>query len=117
APQSMFKEFSDGLTYVIKSHRIAFIMVTITVFSLFCIPYNHFLPLFIDKVFHSNVVGLGYLMSATGVGSLCAGFIIAYSGDIKNKRKFMSVTGLLFPFSLFTFCFVKNFTVAMFLLA
>ncbi|QWR78348.1 MFS transporter [Candidatus Magnetomonas plexicatena] len=117
APQSLFKEFSEGLTYVIKSRRIAFIMVTITVFSLFCIPYSHFLPLFIDKVFHSNVVGLGYLMSATGVGSLFAGFIIAYNRDIKNKRKFMSITGFLLPFSLFTFCFVKNFTAAMFLLA
>ncbi|MEO5357924.1 MAG: MFS transporter [Nitrospirae bacterium YQR-1] len=117
AKQSLLKDFSDGLVYVIRFRRIAFILVTITVFSLFCIPYGHFMPVFVDRVFHSDVVGLGYLMSATGAGAFAAGFVIAYAGDIKNKRKLMSITGLIFPLSLFAFCFVKNFTLAMFLLA
>ncbi len=107
------RDFGDGLTFIKDNSRLLYLILTITVFSLFVIPFSQFLPVFADKVFKVGVRGFGYMMSSVGIGSALAGFIIAFRGDIQKKRLFMSITSVISPISLLAFALSSNFVLSL----
>ncbi|MBF0318955.1 MAG: MFS transporter [Nitrospirae bacterium] len=115
--KGVFTEIHAGIKFILSQRRILFIILTISIFSLFGIPYAQLMPVFADKVYGAGPVGLGYMMSAIGAGSVAAGVLIAFRRDIGNKLLFMSVAGFLFPLSLLAFTAIDNFYLALVLLA
>ncbi|MCG6553419.1 MAG: MFS transporter [Candidatus Magnetominusculus sp. LBB02] len=113
AYEGVFTGIKGGIDFILGHRRILFIIITISIFSLFGIPYAQFMPIFADKVYGVGAIGLGYMMSSVGAGSVLAGVIIAFRRDIKNKLLFMSVTGFLFPVSLLAFTIINNYHLAL----
>ncbi len=113
----VFTGIKGGIKFILGERRILFIILTISIFSLFGIPYAQLMPVFADKVYGVGPIGLGYMMSCVGAGSVLAGIIIAFRRDIINKLLFMSVTGFLFPVSLLAFTIIDNFYLALVFLA
>ncbi|MBF0606062.1 MAG: MFS transporter [Candidatus Magnetobacterium sp. LHC-1] len=107
------RDFADVMAFIGQHRRILYIILTVTVFSLFGIPFSQFLPVFADGVFGSGARGYGYMMSAVGFGSALAGVIIAFKGDISKKRSYMSFTSVIFPFVLFIFAISGNFILSL----
>ncbi|MBF0537273.1 MAG: MFS transporter [Nitrospirae bacterium] len=107
------RDFGDALSFIRDNGRLLYIILTVTVFSLFGIPFSQFLPVFADGVFSSGARGYGYMMSAVGLGSALGGGIIAFKGDIQKKRLYMSITSVIFPFSLFIFAISGNFILSL----
>ncbi|MEO5360144.1 MAG: MFS transporter [Nitrospirota bacterium] len=115
--EGVFTGIKGGIGFILGHRRILYIILTISVFSLFGIPYAQLMPMFADRVYGVGPIGLGYMMSSVGAGSVLAGIIIAFRRDLKNKLRFMTVTGFLFPVSLLAFTLIKNFYLALFFLA
>ena len=111
--EGLLKDFMKGVTFMRGSREIIHVMLLITVFSLAGLPYISLLPVFAEEVFHSGAKGLGFLVSASGIGALTAALAIAVKGDIKNKTRFMSYAGLCFSVSLLVFSFSKIFVVSL----
>ncbi len=114
--ENILKDFFDGIHFIKNSKKITGIILTIAVFSIFGIPFGQFLPLFADRVLHSGVEVYSYLISSMGLGALSAGLIIAFKGNIKRKRVYMSITGFCFVFSLMIFSLSENFIISLFFL-
>lgn len=110
-------DLMEGFRYILDNGRMLYLFLTITLFSLLVIPFNSFLQVFADHVYHSGVRGYSVLMSFLGLGSLLGGTFVALRGDVERKTTLMSVTGLLYPLSLFMLCFAKSFNLACLILA
>ena len=114
--RGMLNEVREGLQFILNRTDIRWVMLTIVVFSLFGIPYHQFLPVFAEDVFNVGAKGLGYLMSAAGAGALFAAIIIAFAGDMKRKRMYMSLASITFPLALLLFSLSRNYLLSMLLL-
>lgn len=112
-PKGLLSDFLEGVTYMRRSSEIIHVMLLITVFSLAGLPYISLLPVFAEEVFHSGAKGLGFLVSASGIGALTAALAIAVRGDIKHKTSFMSYAALCFAISLIVFSFSEIFVVSL----
>lgn len=108
--------FLDGFFFIRKNRNISGMILTVSIFSIFGIPINQFLPIFADKIFRSGVEGYSYLSSAMGIGALAGGLIIAYKGFIHRTGAFLTITGICFPVSVMLFSMVREFYTAMLLL-
>lgn len=115
--KSLFHDLKEGFSFILKDKQITFVILNVCLFSVFAFPFSHFLPVFADKVFNTDVKGLGYLMASIGVGSLFAGLVLAFRGDIKGKVLYMAVAGACFPVSLMLVSMINSFLVACFLIA
>jgi predicted MFS family arabinose efflux permease len=103
----------EGIAFLRRSREVIHVILLIAVFSLVGLPYISLLPVFAAEVFHQGAKGLGFLVSASGVGALSAALFIAARGDIKNKTRFMSFASLCFSIALFIFSFSKIFAVSL----
>lgn len=114
--KGFLKDFSEGFHFIKHQKDILFIIILISVFSLFGIPFTSFLPVFAEDIFNAGPKGLGLLVGATGFGAFSAAIIIALKGDIENKWRYMSVAGLCFSLSLFAVSISKIFWLSVALL-
>lgn len=103
------RDFTEGIQFMKSKPEIYRIILLIAVFSLIGIPYITFLPVFAVEVFRAGPKGLGFLVSAAGIGALTAALFLAFKGDIKDKNRFMFISALCFSFSLFAFSLSKIF--------
>ncbi|MDP2752842.1 MAG: MFS transporter [Nitrospirota bacterium] len=103
------RDFTEGIQFMKSKPEIYRIILLIAVFSLLGIPYITFLPVFAVEVLRAGPKGLGFLVSAAGIGALTAALFLAFKGDIKDKNRFMFISALCFSFSLFAFSLSKIF--------
>lgn len=111
-----FKDITEGIHFIRREKNILYLMMLIATFSLFGIPFTSFLPIFAEDVFGTGAKGFGLLVSATGLGALTAGIMIAVRGDIQNKIRYMSIAALCFSVSLFFISISKVFSITFILL-
>jgi MFS family permease len=101
--EGMLRDFLNGIRFVADSRHIRNVFFLIAVFSIIGLPYISLLPVFAAEVFQEGAKGLGFLVGASGIGALTAALNIAARGDIRNKTRFMALTGLCFSAALLAF--------------
>jgi MFS family permease len=103
ASEGLRRDFMNGISFVVGNREIRHVFSLIAVFSIIGLPYISLLPVFAAEVFHQGPKGLGFLVGSSGIGALTAALNIAARGDIVNKTRFMSLTGLCFSAALLVF--------------
>jgi MFS family permease len=73
-------QLAEGLGYVRRTDLVLLATVTVGVVSTFGMNFGVTIPALADQVLHTDATGYGFLMTATGVGSLIAALLIAFSG-------------------------------------
>jgi len=101
--EGMRKDFMIGIRFVMDRRDIRNVFSLIAVFSIIGLPYISLLPVFAAEVFHQGAKGLGFLVGSSGIGALTAALNIAVRRDIRNKPRFMALTGLCFSAALLAF--------------
>ena len=101
--EGMLRDFLNGIRFVADSRHIRNVFSLIAVFSIIGLPYISLLPVFAAEVFQEGAKGLGFLVGSSGIGALAAALNIAARGDIRNKTRFMALTGLCFSSALLAF--------------
>lgn len=105
----LLRDILEGLSFVKGEKDVFRIMLLVSVFSLFGIPFVTFLPVFAEDILKVGPKGLGFLAGSAGCGALIAALMIAFKGDIRGKGRFMSVAGLIFSSSLLAFSVSNNY--------
>ena len=73
-------QLAEGLGYVRRTDLVLLATVTVGVVSTFGMNFGVTIPALADQVLHTDATGYGFLMTATGIGSLVAALGIAFSG-------------------------------------
>ncbi|MEA2673300.1 MAG: hypothetical protein QOI92_492 [Chloroflexota bacterium] len=82
-PQSVsavFENLREGLGYVRRTKVVLVATVVIGLVSTFGMNFTVVIPPLTQMVLHSDATGYGFLMAATGVGSIISALTIAFSG-------------------------------------
>jgi MFS family permease len=71
----------EGVRFLIRHPVLRWVVLLLVVTSLTIRPYNFLLPAYALHVVHTDALGLGWLMAASGAGAIGGAFFTAASGD------------------------------------
>ncbi len=111
----LWKRFQEGFNFVFFDPANAIIRILVLVIciaSLFAIPYMSFVPYFARDILHSGERGLGYLMACSGLGAFLGAATIAYTGKVRNRGKFVAISGTAFFCAIIIFSLSRKFWVS-----
>jgi len=111
--EGFLRELTEGIRFIKSKPEIYRLILLIAVFSLIGLPYISFLPVFVVEVLKAGPEGLGFLVGATGAGSLSAALMLAFRGGVREEIRFLFVTSISFSLSLFVFSLSKTFPLSM----
>jgi MFS family permease len=77
---AVFGHLREGLVYVRRTKVVLVATVVIGLVSTFGMNFTVVIPPLTQMVLHSDATGYGFLMAATGVGSVISALTIAFSG-------------------------------------
>lgn len=114
--RSIFDDLKIGFTYVAKTPSVRHLIVHLGIFGIGGMAYAMLLPVFVAKI-GGNSNTLGYLMSGSAIGSLCATLALASRKSVVGLGRWISVSSFAFSILLIGFSFVSSFWLAMIVLA
>lgn len=74
---------AEGLRYVRRSQMLLLPIAIIGLASTFGMNFSVVIPALADDVLRTDATGFGFLMAATGVGSMIAALLIAFSSSVR----------------------------------
>ncbi len=114
---SAWQDIRLGLEYVSSNRDVLLLEVIVASFSIFGMPYAVLMPIFARDVLEVGSRGLGFLMTATGVGALAGALSLASFGKSRGRGRLVFVAGAVFAALLAAFSLSRNFTLSLVLLA
>lgn len=112
----ILNDIINGLKYVRDNNIARILIIMVGIPSLFGVAYITLMPIFAQEIFHKGAKGLGWLMSANGVGALAGALMLAKLGDFKNKGRILIIAPLVFSVALIFFAMSKIFIFSLFCL-
>ena len=103
ASRAPLREIAEGIRFMIRTPIIFFVINVGNLFALFGMPYLSMLPVFAEDVLDVGSLGYGLLSSASGVGAVLGGIVLARLGDTPHKLRLFNGCYLLFVASLIIF--------------
>ena len=74
------RTLAEGIRYVRRTDLVLLATVVVGLVCLFGMNFSVIIPAFAQDVLHTDAAGYGFLMAASGIGSLIAALSIAFSG-------------------------------------
>lgn len=112
----VFQDLLEGMRFVKENKEILKVMLTVSAFSLFGVPFITMLPVFAEEILKVGPEGLGFLSGSAGLGAFVAAIMLAFKGDVKRKKRLMAITARVFPLALIVFSISTNYYFSMALL-
>jgi MFS family permease len=100
---SMAEQLREGWTYVAGFAPIRSILTLFALLSLMGWPFMVLMPLFAAQVLHGGPHTLGFLMGATGVGSLICALTMAMRRTVRGLTKMLPIGAVAFGVGLICF--------------
>lgn len=94
-PSGILGDIKDGFSYVHSNQVILILLILSFGTMMFAMPLRFILPIFAKDVFLVGPEGLGYLMSAMGVGALLGTLFIASLKNLARRGLVLIVSGIL----------------------
>lgn len=102
------KSLGEGFRYIRENKVVFFLLLIVGIISVFGMPYAILMPVFARDILKVGSLGMGFLMGASGLGSVFGALRIA-SGNSKTKLNIVILGGLVCSFSLILFSASKWF--------
>jgi len=106
----------DGFRYTWNIKIIRSLMIIVAVSSFFTLPYIILMPVFARDVLEAGPEGLGFLMTAVGIGAISGALLVA-NVRAGRRGKWLMVGNILGPAFLVMFCLSQSFVVSLALVA
>lgn len=68
--ENAMQELKEGISYFVQNRTILHLIILIIAQSIFIMPSFVLVPVFVKDIFHSDISGLGFLMSCAGLGAV-----------------------------------------------
>jgi MFS family permease len=98
----------EGFRFVVHTGPIRALLLLLGLVSLTGMPYAVLMPIFADKILHSDARGLGLLMGSTGVGALIATLVMASRREVRGLGRWIRYASTGFGSSLILFSFSRS---------
>ena len=105
---SFLISFKEGISYIIGNKKGLALILMVSSMSIFGFSYAVLMPVFARDILKAGASGLGFLMSAAGIGAITAGLGLA-SRKAEEKLKYMQAGIIVFFMALSLFSFSSNF--------
>jgi MFS family permease len=115
--QSAASSIREGFHFAHDTAPIRRILVVSAVVSLLGAPFTVLMPIFADTVLQAGPRGLGFLMSAIGVGSLFGSLLLASRRGLLGLGRWIVVSAAGFGAALVLFSASRSFAVSLLVLA
>jgi MFS family permease len=106
---------AEGLAYAWRDRPMRAILAELLITSLFGASYMVLMPVFVDAVLGQGAQGLGFIMAATGAGSVAAALLLALRRESRGLGRLRVGAGLGFGLVLVLFAFSRSFWLSMLL--
>ena len=77
---AVIDNLAEGLSYVRRTRNVLLAILAVGLVSTFGMNFTVVIPPFVQNVLHADATTYGFLMAATGVGSIVSALSIAFSG-------------------------------------
>jgi len=114
-PIRMKSDFWDGMVYIFKNQAIRNLLILFVAPVFLAQPFLIILPAFATDVLHTNSLGYGVLLSATGIGAVCGALLIA---SLKPGKRGLILIGadIVFAIALILFSLSRFFILSVIIL-
>lgn len=114
--KNMLNELKEGFKYAFDSIPIRNIIIYISIASLIGMSFPVLMPIYAKELLHGDAQTLGFLMSASGIGSLFGALYLAGKKSSLGLENWICIASLLFGFGLVALAFTGKILMAMALL-
>jgi MFS family permease len=104
---SAWQGLKEGVRYLSNTPTVAALMVIITVYSVFGVPYLTLMPVVARDLLHLGAGGYGVLLACVGVGGVSGALMLASVGDRFERRKLLIWGSQSYALLLILFSFVR----------
>jgi MFS family permease len=101
---SFLASLKQGFSYIKGNKRVLALILMVSTMSIFGFSYAVLMPVFARDIIKAGPSGLGFLMSAIGIGAITAGLGLA-SRKAEEKLKYIQTGIIVFFISVFSFSF------------
>ncbi len=115
--EHFFEDFKDGLSYIAKNRVLRDVILLLALVSLIGMPYTVLLPVYAKEVLKGGAQNYGFLMGAIGIGALIGALSMASKRAVKGIGKNIILACLIFGSALLSLSFIKNFFLALIVIA
>jgi MFS family permease len=109
---SPFRAFIQGFRYAMADVPVRSALLMLSVLSLFGLQYSVFLPIFADGILHGGAKGMGFLMSAAGVGAVVGALYFAGRTSYTGLARWIAATSTICAIGLTIFSQSKYFALS-----
>lgn len=106
---SPFRNFIEGFRFVRGDRAVRSALLLLSLLSLLGLQYSVFMPIFANDILHGGARGLGFLMSAAGVGAVFGALHFAARTSYQGLARFIAATSLICAAGLIAFSQSKAF--------
>lgn len=112
---SGWSDLREGASYAWHNEGIRVLLIAVGLLMFFGRPYLQLLPVFARDIFEVGPQGLGLMVTAPALGTIAAGFVLAFARNVPLVRTFLLSSAALGA-GLVGFCITTNFPLALTLL-
>lgn len=105
----------EGLKYMWFTPHIKALLAIVAVFSFLTLPYLTLMPVFTEDVLMTGAQGLGFLMSAVGVGAVAGALFVANTKH--SQERILALSAITTSVFLLMFCFSQSLLLSILLAA
>jgi len=106
---SVLERLGEGFGYIWRHRHILLLVSLVIMVSLFGLPYLIFLPVFARDILGVGARGLGYMVSASGVGALLGALVLASWPPERRRGPLVLSAALLFFAGVLLLALSQNF--------
>ena len=103
-----FTEMKQGFRYITSRRGLLYLIILDGVLSFFAAPANALLPLFVTNYFGGDVLKLGWLQTASGIGIITGGLVMGAWVGFKRRIVTTLVCIMVQAVSVFVFAFTTE---------
>jgi MFS family permease len=107
--ESPLQNLLQGFRFAMNDRPIRSTLLLISMLSVFGLQYSVFMPIFAEDVLHSGARGLGFLMSAAGVGAVLGALQFAARTAYRGLAKWIAAMSVICSVCLLIFSQSKIF--------
>jgi MFS family permease len=110
--EPMLLAMRQGILFLSRHAVLRWIVLAFFITAVFARPYSQLIPAFTENVLHAGARGLGWAVSAIGVGGFGGALVTAYFAQRHRARLWLQ-GGLLMSFGIVALGFVPNLAIAL----
>jgi MFS family permease len=113
----VWSHLAEGWRYVVRTPQVRGLLILLAIISVFGWSYAVLMPVFAQEVLNVGARGLGFLMSAIGVGALLGALLLASLGRNRLRARYLYGGLGLFAASVCLFAESEHFFLSLLALA